>query len=93
MVAIIIIGIVVFVLMCLGGTRKHTKATAQNTAEIVRCAKLPSHLKELEYTNNLPRGERREIMRQKMLEIHGEDASKWSHEDVRAAYNAWGHKQ
>jgi acyl-coenzyme A synthetase/AMP-(fatty) acid ligase len=90
---IIIVGIIVFALVCLSRTRKHTKATAQNTAEIVRWAKLPSHLKELEYTNNLPRTERRAIMRQKMLEIHGEDASKWSHEDVRSAYNSWGRKQ
>ena len=57
--------------------------------ELVRWEKLPSHIKEMEYVNNLPRAERRVIMRRQMIEIHGEEVANWSHENVRSAYNAW----
>jgi hypothetical protein len=83
----IIIGLVI--IFCIVGTRKWTKKTAENTKELVRWEKLPSHIKEMEYVNNLPREERRVIMRRQMIEIHGEEVANWSHEDVRAAYNAW----
>jgi hypothetical protein len=83
----IVLIIVVFVLVCLGGTRKWTKKTAENTAEIVRWAKLPDHLRAIEEVNNLPRHQRREIMRQAMIEIHGEAARNWDHSRVRTAYN------
>ena len=86
MIALII---VIFVLVCLGGTRKWTKKTAANTAEMVRWAKLPDRLKENEYINNLPRAQRREVMRRQMIELHGDVAQDWSHSTVRAAYNGW----
>ena len=84
--------IVVFVLVCIGGTGKHTKETAKNTAELVRWAKLPERLKECEYVNQLPRSQRRQIMRSKAIEVYGEDALTWSHDTVRAAYNTWQRK-
>jgi hypothetical protein len=77
----------VFVLVCFGGTRKWTKKTAQNTAEMVRWTKLPEHLKAIEEVNNLPRHQRREIMRQAMIEAHGQVAAQWNHATVRAAFN------
>jgi hypothetical protein len=83
--------IVIFVLVCIGGARKHTKATAANTAELLRYAKLPPHMRHLEQVESMPREQRRAFMRQEMVSVHGPVALSWSHDQVRNAYRAYYH--
>jgi hypothetical protein len=88
----VIILIVIFVLFCIGSTRNKSKIMAQNAERLTKIAALPEHVKERmwneEQFNKLSRDERRTILRQKALELYGDEALKWSHEDVRAlTYN------